>query len=119
MATLLALFVFYLLLYALAARVSGASVWSFPRVHAGPVLIFVIVVVTAALGRTWLLGLDWPPIGVLFGSVALGIVALIGLTRVLKNRLWGDFLYQQGLTTLGPYTPATEVENQEHHDLNS
>jgi PST family polysaccharide transporter len=117
MATLLALLVFHLLLYVLAARVSGASVWSLPRVHAGPVLIFVIVVVTAALGRIWLLGLDWPPVGVLFGSVALGIVALIGLTRVLENRLWGDFLYQQGRATLQPYAPAIGAEDQEHHDL--
>jgi hypothetical protein len=81
------------------------------------VLIFVIVVVTAALGRTWLLGLDWPPIGVLFGSVALGIVALIGLTRVFENRLWGDFLYQQGRATLQPYTSAIGAEDQEHRDL--
>ncbi len=117
MATLLALFVFYLLLYALAARVSGASLWSLPRVHAGPVLVFAIVVVTAALGRTSLRGLDWPPIAVLVGSVSLGIVALIGLTRLLKNRLWGDFLYQQGQSTLGLNAPATEAKNQEHDDI--
>lgn len=117
MATLLALFVFYVLLYALAARVSGASLWSLPRVHAGPVLIFGIVVVTAALARTWILALNWPPIAVLVGSVALGIVVMIGLTGLLKNRLWGDFLYQQGLSTLGLTAPVTEAENQERDDI--
>ena len=117
LATLVALFVFYVLLYALAAQVSGASLSSLPRVHAGPVLILAIVVVTAALGRTWLLALDWPPIAVLVGSVALGIVALIGLTVVLKNRLWGDFLYQRGLGALGLNAAATEAESEEHDDI--
>ncbi len=116
-ATLLALLVFYLLLYALTARVSGASAWSFIRVHFRPALGFVIVLTTAALGRTWLRNLDWPPILVLITTVALGILALSGATRVFKNRLWGDFLYQQGLTALGRHAPATEVENQEHDDL--
>ena len=116
-ATLLALLVFYLLLYALTARVSGASVWSFIRVHFRPALGFVIVLATAALGRTWLRNLDWSPILVLITTVALGILALSGATHVLKNRLWGDFLYQQGLTALGRHAPATEVENQEHDDL--
>jgi len=117
MATLLALFVFYFLLYGLAAWVSGASLWSLPRVHVGPVLVFAIVIVTAALGRTWLRALDSPPIAVLIGSVALGVVALIGLTRLLKSRLWGDFLYQHGLSALGLSRPATDAANQEHDDI--
>ncbi len=117
MATLLALFVFYFLLYGLAAWVSGASLWSLPRVHVGPVLVFAIVIVTAALGRTWLRALDSPPIAVLIGSVALGVVALIGLTRLLKSRLWGDFLYQHGLSALGLSLPATDAANQEHDDI--
>ena len=80
-------------------------------------LIFAIVVVTAALGRTWFLALDWPPPAVLVGSIVLGIVALLGLTRLLKNRLWGDFLYQQGQSTLGLNAPETEANNQEHDDI--
>jgi O-antigen/teichoic acid export membrane protein len=118
-ATLLALLVFYVLLYALTARVSGATAWSFIRVHARPALGFVIVLATAALGRTWFLALDWPPMLILIATVALGILALSGATHVLKNRLWGDFLYQQGLTVVGRRAPATEVENQEHDDLDA
>jgi PST family polysaccharide transporter len=118
-ATLLALLVFYLLLYGLTAKVSGASVWSFLRVHARPSLVFVIVLATASLGRSWLLRLDLPPVVILIATVTLGIVALIGATRLLENRLWGDFLYEQGLTALGRYTPATETENREHDDLSA
>jgi PST family polysaccharide transporter len=118
-ATLVALLVFYLLLYALTARVSGASVWSFLRIHARPTLIFAIVLATALPTRGWLLGLDWPPLAILIAAVTLGTVALIGATRMLGNRLWGDFLYQQGLTALGRYTPPTEVENQEDDDLST
>jgi len=96
--------------------VSGASVWSFLGVHARPSLVFVIVLATASLGRSWLLRLDLPPVVILIATVTLGIVALIGATRLLENRLWGDFLYEQGLTALGRYTPATETENREHDD---
>jgi PST family polysaccharide transporter len=118
-ATLAALLVFYLLLYALTARVSGASVWSFLRIHARPTLIFAIVLATALPTRGWLLGLDWPPIAILIATVAVGIVTLIGATRTLWNRLWGDFLYQHGLTAFGRYTPPTEVEDQGNDDLST
>jgi len=118
-ATLLALLVFYLLLYALAARVSGGSAWSFLSVHGRPTLVFVIVLVTAALGRGSLAGLGLPPIVVLSATVAFGVVALLGATRVLGSRLWGELLYQQGLSAIGRYSPATEVDNQEHDDLSS
>ena len=117
MATLAALLIFYLLLYALAGRVSGVPLSSFIRVHSRPGLVFVIVLATAALGRIWLSGLGLPPIAVLIATVTLGIVALIGATYVLGSRLWGDFLHQQGLTVLGRYTPPpTEAENQEQDD---
>lgn len=116
-ATLLALLVFYLLLYALAARVSGGSVWSFVGVHLRPTLVFFIVFVTAALGRASLTSLDLPPVVVLSATVAFGVVALIAATRVLGTRLWGDFLYQQGLGALGRYSPANEMDSQEHDDL--
>jgi len=116
-ATLLALLVFYSLLYALAARVSGASVWSFVLVHARPGLVFVIVLASAALGRIWLHSLDWPPIAILVATVTLGIVTLIGATRLLGNHLWGDFLYQEGLTAFGRRAPLTEMENGERDDL--
>ena len=115
-ATLLALLVFYVLLYALTARVSGASAWSFVRAHVHPTLGFVIVLATAWLGRTWLLNLEWPPILVLIGTVALGILALGGATHVLKNHLWGDFLYQQGLAAFGGNAPASDREDQEDDD---
>lgn len=120
MATLAALLVFYLLLYALTAWVSGASVWSFLGVHVRPTLVFAIVLVTAMPTRVWLLGHGLPPIAILIVTVTLGIVALVGATRLLGNRLWGEFLYQQGLTALGHYTPPpTEEENQEHDDLST
>ena len=115
-ATLLALLVFYVLLYALTARVSGAAAWSFVRAHVHPTLGFVIVLATAWLGRTWLLNLEWPPILVLIGTVALGILALGGATHVLKNHLWGDFLYQQGLAAFGGNAPASDREDQEDDD---
>lgn len=115
-ATLVALLVFYLLMYALAARVSGGSVGSFIRVHARPGLVFIIVLATSVLGRIFLQSLEWPPIAILIVTVTLGIVALIGATRLLESRLWGDFLYQQGLTVFGRYTPPTKVEEEEHDD---
>jgi len=116
MATLVALLIFYLLLYVLASKVSGAHVWSFLRVHAGPGLVFIIILVTAALGRSSMSGLGLPPIAILISAVTLGIVALIGATYLLGSRLWGDLLYQQGLTALGRYTPPPDAENQEHDD---
>jgi PST family polysaccharide transporter len=120
MATLAALLVFYLLLYALTARVSGASAWSFVGAHARPTLVFAIVLVAALFARGWLIGLEWPPLAILVTAVTLGIVALIGATYLLGSRLWGDFLHQQGLTAFGRYTPPpTEVENQEHDDLSA
>lgn len=100
-ATLAALLVFYLLLYGLTARLTGGSLGSFLSVHRRPALIFVIVLSTAALGRSWLLGLGWPHIAILIGTVTLGLVALGGVTWVLGRRLWGDFLYHQGLAALG------------------
>jgi PST family polysaccharide transporter len=116
-ATLIALLVFYLLLYALAARVSGGAVWSFLSVHVRPTLVFVIVLASAALGRGSLMGLELPPAVVLSATVAFSVVALVGATWVLESRLWGEFLYQQGLAALGRYSPGTEVDNQEHDDL--
>jgi teichuronic acid exporter len=118
-ATLVALLVFYLLLYAVTARASGGSVWSFLRIHARPTLVFAIVLATAWLIRSWLLGLGWPPLAILLASVTVGIVALLGATRMLGGRLWGDFIYQQGLTALGRYIPPTEPGNQEHDDLST
>ena len=115
-ATLGALLVFYVLLYAVTARVSGASFGSFVGVHVRPAFVFAILLATSAATRSWLLKLDWPPLAILIVSVLVGVVALLGATRLLKNRLWGDFLYQHGLTALGRYTPPTEVESQEHDD---
>lgn len=116
LATLVALLAFYVLLYGVTARASGASPSSFLFVHARPTLILVIVASTAALGRVLLVSLDWPPISILITTVAMGIVALAGATRVLGRCLWGDFLYQQGLAAFGRYTPPAEPENQEHDE---
>jgi len=116
-ATLLALLVFYLLLYTLTARVSGASLRSLPLVHARPSLVFTIVAATAFLGRRWLLGFGWPPFAIVVACVTLGLVALVGATRLLGHRLWGDFLYEQGRAMLGRQTPSTEPEDQEHDDV--
>jgi hypothetical protein len=116
-ATLAALLVFYLLLYTLAARVSGASLWSFVLAHAHPAMVFVIVFATAALGRFFLAQLGLPPSVMLMATVTLGVVALAGATRVLRSKLWGDFLYQQGLAWLVRHTPADAVEEQEDDDF--
>lgn len=115
-ATLVALLAFYALLYMLTARLSGASAWSFVGVHARPALVFAIVVATAAPMRVWLQALAWQPLPILIVSVSVGAVALLGATRLLKNRLWGDFVYQHGLTALRRYTPAADTTNQEHDD---
>ena len=115
-ATLVALLVFYALLYVLTARLSGASSWSFLSVHARPALVFAIVLAIAAPMRTWLRTLDWGPLPILIVSVLAGSLALLGATLVLENRLWGDFLYQQGLTAVGRYTPAAKTTNQEDDD---
>lgn len=115
-ATLGALLVFYVLLYGVTARVSGASIGSFMGVHIRPALIFAIILATAAATRSGLLALNWPPLAILIVSVLVGVVALLGATKLLKNRLWGDFLYQQGLTALGRYTPPTGAEDQERDD---
>jgi PST family polysaccharide transporter len=112
-ATLLALFIFYLLLHGLAARVSGVPVRSFVLGLARPSLIFLVVAATAALIRTSLLHLGWPPIVILIVAVTLGILTLIGATRVLKNRLWGDFLYQRGMMAIRPYLPPTKKSQRE------
>ena len=99
-ATLGALLVFYTLLYTLTALSSGASGWSFIRVHARPALVFAIVLITAAPMRSWLHVLAWRPLPILIVSVSLSGVALLGATKLLKNRLWGDFLYQYGLSAV-------------------
>jgi hypothetical protein len=93
-----ALLVFYTLLYILTARSSGAPGWSFIRVHARPALVFAIVLFTAAPIRSWLHTLAWRPLPILIVSVSVSGVALLGATKLLKNRLWGDFLYQYGLS---------------------
>jgi len=115
-ATLVALLVFYALLYGLTARSSGVAAWSFVSVHARPALVFAIVLATAAPMQAWLRALDWGPLPILIVSVFAGGAGLLGATRALKNRLWGDFLYQHGLTALGRYTPAAETTNQEDDD---
>ncbi len=118
-ATLIALLVFYLLLYSLTARISGASAWSFVEVHARPALIFLIVLSTAFFARRWLLGLGLPPFAILAASVAFGVAALAVCTRFLGRRLWGELLYQQGRIAFGRYTPAAEVEGDDDDDLGS
>jgi teichuronic acid exporter len=119
MATLAALLVFYLLLYAVTARVSGASVLTFFAVHARPILVFAIVLATSLPVRRWLRGVDWPPFAILFATVAVSTVALLGATRMLRQRLWGDFLYEQGMAALGQHTRSTEVENREDDDIST
>jgi hypothetical protein len=119
MATLAALLVFYLLLYAVTARVSGASVLTFFAVHARPILVFAIVLATSLPVRRWLRGVDWPPSAILFATVAVSTVALLGATRMLRQRLWGDFLYEQGMAALGQHTRSTEVENREDDDIST
>jgi PST family polysaccharide transporter len=118
-ATLVALLVFSLLLYALAARVSGASLWSFLAVHAHPAIVFVIVLTTAALGRLFLSKFDSPPVVILVATVMLGVIALAGATRMLGRSLWGDFLYEQGLAGLGRHAPGVAVDKREHDDFNA
>ena len=118
-ATLVALLVFYLLLYALTARVSGAPAISFVGVHARPLLVFAIVLVTSALARGWLLRLDWPSLVVLMVTVTVSVVVLAGATRLLKERLWGNLVYGQGLAAVRRYTRAAEGESQDHDDISA
>jgi PST family polysaccharide transporter len=115
-ATVVALLAFYLLLYLLAARVSGASMRSFLVAHARPAIVFAIVLGTAMLGRSILAELESPPILTLVATVSFGVLALGGATRMLGRRLWGDLLYQQGLAGLGRRAPATALERQGRDD---
>jgi PST family polysaccharide transporter len=115
-ATVVALLAFYLLLYLLAARVSGASMRSFLVAHARPAIVFAIVLGTAMLGRSILAELESPPIMTLVATVSFGVLALGGATRMLGRRLWGDLLYQQGLAGLGRRAPATALERQGRDD---
>ena len=100
-ATLVALLIFYVLLYALAARVSGASMSSFLSAHLRPLTVFSIVLATAVFGRFTLAPLDTPALLIVIVSVSFGVGALAVATRLLGKRLWGDFLYEQGLAGLG------------------
>ena len=112
-ATLLALFVFYLLLHGVAARLSGIRVRSFFLGLSGPSLIFSVVAVTAAVSRIVLLRLGWPPIVMLTVAVSVGVLSLVIITRLLKNRLWGDFLYHQGTAAIGRYLPRSDRSQRE------
>lgn len=116
-ATLFALLIFYLLLYALSTRVSGASLSSLFTVHARPTLLFVIVAGTAFVARSWLVGFGLPPIAILAGSVLFGVAVLAAATRLLGHRLWGELLYQQGLAAVGRYTPGDEGEGHDSDDV--
>jgi O-antigen/teichoic acid export membrane protein len=94
-ATLAALLVFCLLLYGLAARVSGLSIRSLASAFVRPTLVFLVVLATSALSRSLLVGFGWAPWAIMLSAVCFGLAALIALTVVLRNRLWGDFLYEQ------------------------
>ena len=94
-ATLAALLVFCLLLYGLAARVSGLSIRSLASAFVRPTLVFLVVLATSALSRSLLVGFGWAPWAIMLSAVCSGLAALIALTVVLRNRLWGDFLYEQ------------------------
>ncbi len=94
-ATLVALLIFYVLLYTLASRVNGLTLGSLFSVLARPSIVFIVVLGTSAFARSSLLSLGWPPLAVLVCAVGIGVAALLGLTFVLRGRLWGDFLYEQ------------------------
>ncbi len=116
-ATLVALFVFYVLLYGLTAKTVGASLGSFLGVHVGPGAIFLIVLVTASPVRWSLVELGWPPLAVLVATVAASSVALLGATWGLRQRLWGDLVYEQGLGALGRYTAPSEGGHEGDDDV--
>jgi hypothetical protein len=116
-ATLVALFVFYVLLYSLTASTIGASLGSFFGVHFGPRVIFAIVLATAGPTRWWLVELGWPPVGVLVASVAVSVTALLGATWGLRQRLWGDLVYEQGLKALGRYTSPPDGGDRGNDDV--
>jgi PST family polysaccharide transporter len=94
-ATLGALLVFYLLLYTLASRVNGMRASSLLSALAKPSLVFITTVATSGLARYALLRLEWPPIAVLVGAVVVSLAALLALTIILREKLWGRFLYEQ------------------------
>ena len=116
-ATLVALFVFYVLLYGLTARTIGASLGSFLGVHVGPSAIFLIVLVTAAPVRWWLVELGAPPALVLIAAVGAGAAALLGATWGLRQRLWGELVYEQGLRAVGRYTSPLKGEEEGDDDV--
>ena len=115
-ATLIALFAFYALLYLATARVTGAPLWSFIRLHAGPATIFVVAGASAMLARRLFLALDPGPIGVIIGTLGVSVGALALATMVLRSWLWGTIVYEQGLRLLGRYSSAGKTENEEHDD---
>lgn len=116
-ATLVALFVFYVLLYGLTARTIGASIGSFLGVHLGPSLIFLIVLVTAAPVRWSLVELGWPPVAVLVAAVAVSAAGLLAATWGLRQRLWGELVYEQGLKAVGRYTSRAEGDDGGDNDV--
>ena len=116
-ATLVALFLFYLLLYGLTARTIGASLGSFVGVHLGPSAIFLIALVTSAPVRWWLVERGWPPVAVLIAAVAASGVALLCATWWLRHKLWGELVYEQGLRALGRYTAPPEEGDEGDDDV--
>ena len=115
-ATLVALFVFYLALYLLAARISGTPFLSFAKVHLRPSMLFLLVLSSAYLGRTACLALGSPALATLVFTVALGIAAVAVATHFLGRRLWGDFVYDQGATLFRGYTSRTNGDTDERDD---
>ena len=115
-ATLIALFAFYALLYLLTARVIGAPPWSFVGLHAGPAVVFLVVTGSSIVAKRLLLELDLGPIAVIVGTLSVSIIALGLATGLLRKRLWGSLVHEQGLRLLGRYTSAKETEDGDHDD---
>jgi len=118
LATLIALFAFYALLYLLTARVAETPARSLLQVHAGPLLIFLTVTIASAAGRVALTSVDAPSLMVLVGAVALSGLALTLVTAVLRKRLWGELLYREGSKLFGrvDITERKEITEREDDD---
>lgn len=112
-AVLGALFIFYVFLYALAARISGAPASSFWRVHVRPMGVLGIVFATALLSHFAFAHLEASALVEVIITVLLGVMFLAAATWLLGERLWGPLLYTQGFAALGRATSSAPALTEE------
>lgn len=115
-AVLGALFIFYFVLYVLAAWISGAPASSFLWAHVRPMVVFGIVLATALLGHFAFAHLGAPALVEVIVTVLLGLSCLAAATWLLGEKLWGPLLYAQGIAALGRDKPSIAAPTEEEHE---